>query len=134
MIYLKYLASRARVDVTRPVTVVTAGPPWLERQVEAEMADLFPAAPRRLPADAELIVVAAMSSELAALADRTAPRCRPQAVLWLYAIDTGRVTPITARALSRWSKRQTAINRASSWGRAHPARWRKAGQAAEFLA
>jgi len=133
MIYLKYLASRTGVDVTRPVTVVTAGPPWLERQVEAEMAELFAVAPRRLPADAELVVVAAMSSELPALANRTAPRCRSHALLWLYAIDTGRVTPITARALSRWSKRRTALNRATSWGRAHPARWRKAGQAAEFI-
>jgi hypothetical protein len=94
---------------------------------------LFPGAELTTVTDADLVVIAAVSSELPACARATVQRCRPDAQLWLYSIDAGRVDVVTPSDLRHWYRRNTAVNRALSWARTHPARWRTVGRVAELL-
>ncbi len=106
MIYLRRLARLVGPAAPRAVAILSEPEPWLVRQVTAELAELFPSAERESdPSAADLIVVAAQGPRLATLVPRGLV-ARPHAILWMYQIDTGRVTVLTPRSLNAWRRRQ----------------------------
>jgi hypothetical protein len=133
MIYLRHLASTCGPQAPGSVSVVALGPDWVKDQVNAEIGELFPAARLTVVADADLVVVAALLSDLAAQGRSVAKRCRPQALLWLYSIETGRVDVVVPSDVAGWNRRNAVLNRAVSWGKAHPARWRRIGRLGHLL-
>jgi hypothetical protein len=133
MIYLKYLASTVGPAAPGSVNVVAIGPGWVKSQVDAEMGELFPVARPTSVGDADLVVVAGLSSDLAAQGRSVAKRCGPHALLWLYSIDTGRVGVVGPSEVARWHRRYAVMNRAVSWANAHPARWRMIGKVTHLL-
>lgn len=107
MIYLRRLARLVGPAEPRAIAILSEPQPWLIRQVTAELAELFPAANREAdPSAADLIVAAARGSGLTTLLPRGFAGTCPHATVWMYQIDTGRVTVLSPGSLPAWPRRQ----------------------------
>jgi hypothetical protein len=107
MIYLRRLVRLVGPAEPRAIAILSEPQPWLIRQVTAELAELFPSAERESdPRTADLIVIAAQGPGLATLLPRGIDGTRLHATVWMYQIDTGRVTVLTPGSLKAWGRRQ----------------------------
>jgi hypothetical protein len=107
MIYLRRLARFVGPAEPKTFAIVSEHKLWLIRQVTAELAELFASAALESdPSAADLIVVAAQGSGVETLLPRGFVVTRPHATLWMYQIDTGRVTVLTPASLDAWRRCQ----------------------------